>query len=151
MAFLQRGLLIYLAIAVAMCFAAPQYIFTGDSSAESTVLGWFNIGYTPGSTDITGVSINNNTAFSGSASNATSTFTSATNPAGGSGILGFIDPIFQIFSWIKLFFVVIFSPIILLTGPAMAGAPAGLVFLIVIPLVFMTLVGLIIWIRSGFA
>jgi hypothetical protein len=138
-------------IAIAMCFAAPQYVFTGNSSAENTVLGWFNVGYTPGSTDISGISISNSTGFSSSASNATSSFTSATNPAGGSGILGFIDPIFQIFSWVKLFFVVIFSPIILLTGPAMAGAPAGLVLLITLPLVFMTILGLIIWIRSGFA
>jgi hypothetical protein len=58
-----------------------------------------------------------------------------------------------VFDWVKLIFKALFSPIILLTGGAVSGdatIATGLLLILGIPAVFLMIVGLIIWIRSGF-
>ena len=146
MGFLERGLLLYLGIAIALCFAAPQVIFTSGSTADNSVLGWFNMGYNE--TDGSVYSITSSNSFSTTANSSSTSFTSGNTPEAG-GLLGFLDPVFQVFGWIGLIFKVLFSPVVLLTGDAMAGAPTMLFLIIAIPIVFMTLFGLIAWIRGG--
>jgi hypothetical protein len=145
MGFLQRGLLIYMCLAIAMTFAAPQEVFSGGSPAENTVLSWFNINYDDG----TGVvSMGDSTT---SSNVDTSGLTDPTSPGSSGSILGFLDPLYQVWSYVKLIFKVLFSPIIILTGPSMTGAPLPIVLILGVPLVFLTILGLIFWIRSGLA
>ena len=157
MAFLQRGLLIYLFIALAMVFAYPQAIFNGNTPADNTVLSWFNLALNttctnvPGQTDFSNCVYIPNSAsqFSNTVGNNTNTFTTPSSPSSSGSIIGFLDPVFQVFSWVGLFFKIIFSPIILLTSGVMVGAPTALILLFGIPLVFLMIIGLITFIRSG--
>jgi len=157
MAFLQRGLIIYLFIALAMTFAYPQAIFNGNTPADNTVLSWFNLALNqtcinvPGQTDFSNCVYvpGSITAFSNTVGNNTATFTTPSSPSSSGSLIGFLDPVFQVFSWIGLFFKVIFSPIIMLTSPIMTGAPTALTLLLGIPLVFLMIIGLITFIRSG--
>ena len=147
--FLQRGVLLYLMLAIAMCFAAPQVVFTkpDGSPMQGTLLTWFDLD----TTDYSNLHFRNtsNPSFSSSiGDNETGSFTIPSSPSGSGGILGWLDPLFQVFSWIPLFFRVLFSPIILLTDPRVA-MPFSVVLLIGIPLVILFIVGLIGWIRSG--
>jgi hypothetical protein len=144
MAFLIKALMLYLVLAIAVSCAAPQFIFTNvNSPAEKTFLSWFNLHY-----DGTNIVMGNSTLAS-STDSASKAFTDASSPSSAGSLLGWIDPIFQVFSWIPLIFKALFSPIILLASPAMAGAPPGIMFILGIPLVFMTIIGLIGFIRSG--
>jgi len=149
MGFLQRGLLIYLCIAIAICMTMPQIIFNGNTPADNSVLSWFNLNY-----DSTTNSISiGNTTTSTNIQSGTDRFLSPTSPSGSGSILGFLDPVFQIFTWIPLIFKVMFSPIILLTSAAVTGdavISSALLLIIGIPAVFLMIVGLITWIRSGF-
>lgn len=147
MGFFQRGLLIYLCIAIAIAMTMPSAIFNGNTPADNTVLSWFNLNYNSTSGNIT---MQNTTAASGL---PTGSFQTPTSPASSSSIIGFIDPIYQVFSWVGTVFKVLFSPIILLTSPAVAGdstIASGLLFIIGIPAVLLMIVGLLVWIRSGF-
>jgi hypothetical protein len=149
MGFLQRGMLIYLGIAIAICMTMPSVIFSGGSPAENSVLSWFNLNY-----DSTTNTVSmQNTTTSTQISSGTDRFLSPTSPSSSGSLLGFVDPVYQVFSWIPLFFKVLFSPIILLMSPATTGAPvlaSSLLFIIGIPATFLMIIGLIIWIRSGF-
>lgn len=156
MGFLQRGLLLYLCIALAIAFASPQIIFSGNSPAQNTVLSWFNLQLnqsclvTTASTDQSNCIVTSSAQINPYVSNYSSSFTTPSSPASSGSLIGFIDPVFQVFSWVGVFFKTLFSPIILLSSPAMAGAPPAIMLLFGIPIVFMLIVGLIIWIRSGF-
>lgn len=151
MGFLQRGLLIYLCIAIAVCMTMPSVLFNGNTPAENSVLSWFNLVYDP----VTDTVTMGNTTASTNIASGTAGFETPSSPSSSGSLIGFIDPVFQVFSWVKLIFKVIFSPLILLTSPALVGGSPilanALMFIIGIPLVFLTIVGLIIWIRSGFA
>lgn len=155
MGFFQRGLLIYLCLAIAICFAAPSVVFNSGSAADNTVLSWFNLAYNPancvGQVDQSNCITMTSSVVSDNVGNTTGSFTTITSPSSSGSLIGFIDPVFQVFSWIPLVFKVLFSPIILLSSSAMAGAPPQIMLMFGIPLVFMTIIGLIIWIRSGFA
>jgi hypothetical protein len=128
----------------------PSVLFDGNTPAENSVLSWFNLEYNPVTDKVTLASTTTSTAIDG----ATGSFETPTSPSGSGSILGFIDPVYQVFSWIPLIFKVLFSPIILVTSPAFAGdatLSSALLFIIGIPLTFMMIVGLIVWIRSGLA
>jgi hypothetical protein len=143
MGFFAKGLMLYLVLAIAVTCAAPQFVFTGGSPAESTLLSWFNLHYDGTSVTMT------NTTLSSQTNTAAEGFTQTTTPATAGSLLGWIDPIFQVFSWIPLIFKALFSPIILLSSGAMAGAPPGIMLILGIPLVFMMIIGLFGFLRSG--
>ncbi len=139
MGYFAKILLIYLGLAIAISIAAPTMVFNGSSPADTTLLSWFDMSYdsTTGnySYDPSGqLAINETGAFGTSGANPTS---------------GWIDTLSQVFDWVKLVFKTLGSPITLMTTGAMVDAPAGLVFIIGIPLVFMLVIGLIGFIRSG--
>ena len=154
MGFLQRGLLIYLTIAIAVCLTMPSIIFNNNGNpAERSVLSFFNMDYDNSTGDFAITS----TTTSSNLDSGTSGFTQPSSPSSSGSLLGFIDPVFQVFNWIGIFFKVLFSPIILLTSPELsAGAgvlPTALLFIIGLPLVLMMLVGLVslglrIWVRG---
>jgi hypothetical protein len=141
MGFFQRGLLLYLCLAIAMAFAAPQVVFNGDSPAENNLLSWFNVERNV--TDNT-LSISDNSSFGGAVdTDAEESFTATKSP-----LLGALDTLWQVFSWVGVIFKVIFSPIIVLTAPEL-NMPTAVIFVFAIPLTFLFIVGLIGWIRSG--
>lgn len=145
--FLQRGLLLYLIVAICITFTAPEVIFDSGSPRDNTVLSWFDMTYNESSGEV----ITNNQWGSGSSSEINNSMTQ-TNPAssGSGSILGFLDPLFQVFSWIGLIFKVIFSPITIMIDP-LVSMPSGVVLIIGVPLVLLMIFGLISWIRSGMA
>lgn len=151
MSFFQRGLLIYLCIAIAVCMSAPQIIFDSGTPAENSVLSWFQLQYDSNTNSVTMI----NSSLSNNVNSGTESFQKTSSPAASGSLLGFIDPIYQVFSWIPLIFKVIFSPIILLTGgsAAVVGNSAistGLMFVFAIPAVFLMIIALIMWLRSGY-
>lgn len=143
--FLQRGLLLYLFVAIAVSMAVPDVIFGNGSPAGNSVMSWFDIdsSYT-GTTPI----ITNQSDYFGDVGNATNSLNTLSSPSSSGGILGWIDPLYQIFSWIPLMFRVLFSPVILLTD-ARVAMPGIVILIFAIPLVLMFILGLIGWIRSG--
>lgn len=160
MGFLQRGLLIYMCIAIAICMSMPGQLFNGNTPAENSVLSWFDLAYDSNTGQVTMQGSNSSTNIA----SGTDRLQNPTNPASSGSLIGFIDPVFQVWSWIQLIFKVLFSPVVLLTNSGGTANPIiadhgqinsplqmGLMFIFVIPLVFMTIIGLIIWIRSGFA
>lgn len=147
--FLQRGVLLYLCLAIAMCFAAPEVVFDQNTPQGRNVLEWFNIDYN----NQTGViGINNQTSFVHDEymDNATAGMDNPTPPSSSGSVLGWLDPLFQVFGWIKLFFRMIFSPILLMVDPRVS-MPVPIILIIGIPLVVMFIIGIISWIRSGIA
>lgn len=156
MGFLQRGILIYLAIAIAVAMSMPSAIFNSGSPADNTVLSWFNLQYNPGTDTIQMKNTTNNGLNSGL---PTSNFGTPSSPASSGSLIGFIDPVYQVFSWIGTVFKVVGSPLYLLSGGSAAVADTsvnspmqmGLLLIFVIPLTLLMVIGLIIWIRSGFA
>jgi hypothetical protein len=146
MGFLMKGILLYLLLATAIAFAAPQMIFNAGSPSDSTVLSWFNVRVDSNNTVYYDTA---NYSAGGSAGTGMSNLTSVPQLPSGTGFLGFIDPLLHVFSWIGTFGKVLFSPIIIMTKPEMTGAPIALLFIIGIPVVVLFLVGLIVWIRSG--
>lgn len=149
--FLQRGILLYLMLAIAIVFAAPEVVFTNPngSPAEATLLSWFDLDTTD-YYDLHFRNESNPQLSSSTIGNETNAFITPTSPSGSGGILGWLDPLYQVFSWVTLIFKMLFSPIILLTDPRVA-MPFSVVLLIGIPLVILFIVGLISWIRSGIA
>lgn len=151
MGFFQRGLLLYLCLAIAIAFAAPSVIFHNTNSpADMTLLSWFNVNYdnSSGSGDITynqgssglqgDAGVQANASFSASRTQA--------NTLG--GFLTFIiDGLWQVWNWITAIFKVLFSPIILLTSPNL-NLPTPIIFVFAIPLTFLFIIGLIMWIRG---
>jgi len=142
MGYLERGLLLYLLLALAITFAYPQVVFTGQ--AGETVLQWFDVSYNS-STDTVSVG----SAMSSSATNATADLAIAPDTSG-TGFLYLFDPIFQVLSWFLLIFAILFSPIMLLGSgnPGMAGAPTAVVFMIGLPLVLLMVIALIKFFRG---
>lgn len=143
--FLQRGLLLYFFVAVAVSMAVPDVVFDTGTPAGSTVMSWFDIdsSYTG-----TGAVVTNQSDYFGEVGNATSSLSTLSSPSQSGGILGWLDPLYQVFSWIPLMFRVLFSPIILLTDSRVA-MPGIVILIFAIPLVLMFIIGLISWIRSG--
>ena len=145
--FLQRGILLYLFVAIAVSMAVPQVIFDNGSPAGNSVMSWFDLdsSYT-GTTPI----VTNTSDYFGTGvtSDAQSSLSSQTSPSQSGGILGWLDPLFQVFSWVPMIFRVIFSPIILLTDSRVA-MPGIVILIFAIPLVLLFIIGLIAWIRSG--
>lgn len=147
--FLQRGVLLYLMLAIAIVFAAPQVVFTNPSGspAQNTLLSWFDLD----TSDYSNLHFRNESVPALNPStigNETNAFITPTSPSGSGGILGWLDPLYQVFSWVTLLFKMLFSPILLLTDPRIA-MPFSVVLLIGIPLVLLFIIGLIGWIRSG--
>jgi len=131
--FLQRGLLLYLFLAIAVSFAAPDVIFANGSPAGNNVLSWFDLSYN----DVTGdVTASPQFATDTQVQNATSGLETPSAISQSGGILGWLDPLFQVFSWIPLIFKVLFSPILLLTNPLIA-MPTSVILIIGIPLVLL--------------
>lgn len=147
--FLQRGILLYLCLAIAISFAAPDVVFDNlqGTPLGNNMLSWFDLKY-----DGTNVNFYNTTnpqfSNTGLVTNATQDIANPTTSSSGGGLLGWIDTLYQVFDWIRLFFDMLFSPILLLTHPLIA-MPSSIVLIIGIPLVIMFIVGLIAWIRSG--
>jgi len=148
MGFIERGLLLYLVMAIACVFIAPTIIFNGSSPADSTVLSWFNIEYTNNEARITSATL------SSDANNATNNLAGAqTSATSGLTLLSIFDPIGQFVSgavsWFKLFFKVLFSPIVLLSSPEFSGMHPAVMFIFGIIPVFLVIIGIIVFIRSG--
>ena len=151
--FLQRGVLLYLCLAIAVCFAAPEVVFDTEltkAPVDNTMLSWFDL-----ESDGTSVDFRNTSKPDWSndplLANATAGLDNYKTPSStGGGLLGWLDPLFQVFEWIKLLFRIIFSPILLLIDPRIA-MPSSIVLIIGIPLVIMMIIGMISWIRSGIA
>jgi hypothetical protein len=143
MGFLQRGLLLYLAIAIAMVFAAPTIVFNGDNPKDATFLSWFNIHMDANNSPVLST---NNTLGQGT-NGAGSGLVDAKPPSSGLSIFGFIDPIWQVWEWMGVIFKALFSPVVVLTSPSLA-LPTPILFVFVIPLTFMFIIGLIMWIRG---
>jgi hypothetical protein len=151
MGMFTNALMLYLCLAIALSCAAPTVVFGdgGNSPAQKTFLSWFNNGnsiYDGSGTNGEGLSISS-TKLSRDLGNATSDF-SKPKDIGSNLRMTFIDPIFQIMSWIGLIFIVLGTPIALLSG-GLVGAPPILVVILGIPLVFMMLIGIIAFFRSG--
>lgn len=145
MSFLLKGILIYLLLATAISFWSPEIIFNTNSPSDMTVLSWFNVVLINDS-----VQYNTSTySLTGFGNTSYSQTKVATPLPTGTGFLGFIDPLLQVFSWIETLGKVLFSPIIIFTHPKMREAPIGLLFIIIIPMVLLFLVSVIGWIRSG--
>jgi hypothetical protein len=145
MGFFQRGLLLYLCLAIAMAFAAPQVIFSGNSPADVTLLSWFSVNYDNSTGDISYV--NGSSGLQGDAgTNAAESFGASRTTV--TGFLSFIiDGLWQVWSWVAAIFKVLFSPIILLTSPDL-HIPTPIIFVFAIPLTFLFIIGLIMWIRG---
>lgn len=146
MGFLQRGLLLYLAIAIGVTFASAPILYGEDNQADKTVLSWFNIEINQTSKQPY-VPYTANFSYGNGTDGSQQYFDSAKPPSSGLGIFGFIDPIWQIWDWVRVFFKTIFSPFVVLLDPSLQ-LPTPIIFVFVIPLTFMFIVGLIMWIRG---
>ena len=147
MGFLDKGILLYLLLAIAISFWQPQVIFSGDSPSDATVLSWFNVRLDP--TTNQPYYQSENYEFQGSAGTSAGNMTVAPKMPGTSSLFGFLDPVYQVFNWVKTFFKIVFSPIVMFTKPEMVGAPIAIMMIIGIPIVTLFIVGLIYWIRGG--
>ena len=75
MGFLQRGLLIYLTIAIAVCLTMPSIIFNNNGNpAERSVLSFFNMDYDNSTGDfaITSTTTSSSSRMSGNKQESTS-------------------------------------------------------------------------------
>lgn len=153
--FLQRGVLLYLCLAIAVCFAAPEVVFdtygTGNTR-DNTMLSWFDLQNYGDGVEFKNTSDPNFASGNVILDNATAGLDNYKSPSTSQGgsLLGWLDPLFQVFDWIRLIFRIIFSPILLLTDPEIA-MPSSILLIIGIPLVIMMIIGMISWIRSGIA
>ena len=148
MAFLLKGILVYLLLAIAVTMWAPQVIFNSGSPSDATVLSWFKIKLDANNQpyyDTGGAYALNGSAATSVAQMGNVPITPSGNPT----LLTGLDSLFQVFSWIATFGKVLFSPIIIFSSPAMTGAPMALLWIFAIPIVLLFLVSIIAWIRSG--
>lgn len=147
MGFLMKGVLLYLLLAIAIAFAAPHMIFSSGSPADNTVLSWFNVRID--ANDSIYYDIGNYSASGDAGAGIANLSTIPPLPTGSGFLMGWIDPLLKVFSWVGTFGKVLFSPIIIFTKPEMSGAPIAILLIIGIPIVALFIIGLIGWIRSG--
>lgn len=150
MSFLLKGIVVYLLLAIAATFWAPALVFSGGTASDQTVLSWFNVGLDGNNLP----TYNQGDPYGTNSAAKTASDAAQTEPKLSGGILTFMDPIIQVWQWIKTLFKVIFSPIIILTSAgAVPGTPAPiylpLLFIFGLPLVALFIMSVIGWIRSG--
>lgn len=152
MGFLEKGLIIYTALALACLYCYPQFIFNAENPTDASVLAWFNVAVdSSGHPVYNGNSGSNGYNLAGNAAN--STYNGILKPGEiptGSSILGFMDPVWQVFGWISTFFKMLFSPVVIIYNWTLMGAPSELLFFLGIPLAAAFVVGLVIFMRAGF-
>lgn len=145
MGFLEKGMLLYFVLALAVAFWQPAYVF--DSEQGKTVLDVVGI---DSYDEETNMPVYGQTAnFSGESSEAQEALTQS----GGESIFGslqfIIDPVFNAIGWVKLLGKFLFSPVLIFFNPIMSEAPAPILFLFAMPLIFLVLMGIIYFVRSG--
>lgn len=133
MSLFTRLILLYLCIALACAFWNPSIVF-GDSKQAETVLNFFNINNTN----------TTNLNWSSSGDKSTELFKSGCEGAA-CAIQSFVDPVLNVLGYINLVFNVVFSPFRIMTA---VGMPTTLTLLFTLPLIFMFIISIIMFIRG---
>lgn len=148
MGFFEKGILLYLLLAVAISLWQPSIIFDGSTSQADTPLGWFNVK----------LNTTNNEVYydTGDGYNVTGDVQTGINEAlrvdripQGTNFLTFLDPIFKVLSFLAVVIKILFAPIIIFTKPQFTGLPMSFMLIFVIPLVALVLISILKWIRNG--
>ena len=147
MGFLEKGLIIYLCLAIACVFWQPSIIFEGSEQGNS-VLSFIGINSYNQTTNEPIIDPVGSTSNDVNNSNSQLS-TSRTSETSLGNFQFIVDPIFNAFGWVNLFFKVLFSPWIIFTSPQMGNAPLPIFFIYAVPIIFITLIGIIFFIRSG--
>lgn len=144
MAFWQRMVLLYLAMAIGCAFWQPNIVFDNGE----TPLSFFNLDANNWNTT---KSLSSNTDLSNSINRATQEGTNQqqVNTAGTTSFnpLNFIiDTTFAIIKFIKMLFNIIFAPFnIMVQGEF----PVEVIYMLGIPIVFMMIIALFGWLKQG--
>lgn len=146
MGFLEKGLLLYLCLAIAILFWQPSIIL-GESEQSAHILSVFNIdsvNQTNGSIKDLGLpgtlNLSDQTAYdqlTKVGSDTTSTL-----------IQAFIDAVANVMEYVKIFFRIVFSPFVIFTSPQMADAPAPVLFVFALPAILGLIVAIILFVRG---
>lgn len=135
MGLLTKILMIYLFLSIGALMYNPSAVL-GNSKQADTVLSFFNINET---------NYQNFGSFNVSSEGSNANQGMLAPPVEKPNFLLLIDPVFQIFEWIKIIFKVITAPIQLLVYSA---APWQLQYILGLPLVFLLLIAIILIIRG---
>lgn len=144
MAMFQRGLLIYLMIAIAFVFAAPSAVIGNNKIGHSMMDFFTGVQYDAVSnqvTNVNGVNINQDYQDITQENNTNGLFSSGSGTTNSLFSI-IIDPLVNLLSFITLIFSVLLSPIILMTSPQMQGAPPAIMLLLALPLVVLFFSGI---------
>jgi hypothetical protein len=147
MAFLMRGLLFYLAFAIAIAMWQPQVVFgTNGNVQNNNLLSWYDVHYNSS----TGSMYMASSSLQGGVYNATYGANGIqTVPNKGSQLsLNFLDPVFQIFGFLGLILQLLMSPLSIIAF-GVPGIPFGIVLIIGLVPTFLVLLSVVFWIRSG--
>jgi len=145
MGFLERGLLLYLCLAIAMAFSFPTIIF-GTNEQGRNMLSFFGINAYD---NVTGEPIINGTITYGDTATQNQLLKQGVDVTP-STFQFFIDVVKNTIGYIVLFFKVILSPfIIFYTAVTSFGMPLPLLFMFALPMVLLFLLGIIYFLRSG--
>lgn len=142
MGFFQKAVLLYLMIALAFTFAAPESVLTlnGANPAGYNIMKLFGtsiVGYNSTSHDVI---ISNTPTVDGNITNYTQSGTGLFSSGTGNTNQFYsviIDPLVNMLGFIFIIFQIVLSPLILLTSPVMVGAPTAIYVLIGLPLVLL--------------
>jgi len=148
MGFFEKGILIYLLIAVAVSFWQPTIIFNGENPYENNLLSWFNVKINTTTNEIYYDTTEGYEA-STEVDQATDEALRIDPIPSGTNFLTFLDPIFKVIAFAGIIVKFIFSPIIILTKPQFTGMPVSIILMFAIPLVTLFLVSVFKWIRNG--
>lgn len=151
MGMIDKILLLYICISIAVAFWQPNIIF--DTQGNDTITTFFNLDYntttnTPNLPSCTGnACMSSALNFQANQENATliekvfNQLSTASN--------FFIDALNNVLSFFKVIFRIIFAPWIVFTSPSMQGLPSAVFYIIAVPLSLLLLIGFINWVRSG--
>lgn len=145
MAFLEKGLLLYLCFAIACSFWQPNIIFGEGNVNMLTTMYNFN------ENSVTPAVVNNSVGFGDTGlNNPDQMFKSGKE--GTSSFQWIVDPLGNIIGFIGMFFKALFSPftIFMYMINPQVGAPVPIMWIFAVPLIFLVFLGFIIFIRSGF-
>jgi len=148
---MSRIFLIYLTTIIACTLWKPEVIFNNGDVYTASALAMFNIhSFDPNATvgSPTPSGFPNNLELSTSGNNAFGGMTTIGSEGGILSGFGVIDILRGAIGWIKIFFSILFSPVVLLTSGAFAGMPLTIVLFFGIPLGAMFLFGMILFIRG---
>lgn len=148
MGFFEKGILLYLLLAVAISLWQPSIIFDTSTAQANTPLSWFNIQL---NTTTNQVYYDTQDGY-----NVTGDVQTGLNEAlrvdripQGTNFLTFLDPIFKVLSFLAVILKILFAPIIIFTKPQFTGLPVSFMLIFVIPLVALMLISILKWIRNG--